>query len=180
VKIDPAQARAQVGTAEHLAVAQKIADDSITLIRDTAKTIPIKSTTSTLVIDIATEDPTPAPIYSALKNTLSQVRSVVWDPTPTAEQVNQAVNLANGVDLVIVASYNAHLSPARAAATNRVLSVSKASVLVAIRNPYDAATISSAATALATYNSQQVSIASLAKVLLGQIPARGKLPVTVK
>ncbi len=180
VQIDPAQAKAQVGTATNRAAAQKIADDSITLIRDQAKTLPIKPTASTLVIDLDTENPNPTPIYSALKGRISQLRSVVWDVIPTAAQRTQGIELARNADLVIIASYNAHLYPVQAAAIMSVVEASKASVLVAIRNPYDAATISSAPTALATYNSQDVSFESLRKVLLGEIPAKGKLPVTVK
>ncbi len=180
VQVDPTKVKDQVGTAANLAVAQKIADDSITLIRDQAKSLPIKPTTNTLVIDIDTENPNPTPIHSVLKGHLTQVRSAVWDVIPTATQKSQALALAGEVDLVIIASYNAHLYPAQAAAIKAVLAASKASVLVAIRNPYDAATISSAPTVLATYNGQNLSFEALRKVLLGEIAPKGKAPVTIR
>lgn len=180
VQMDPTKVKDQVGTAANLAVAQKIADDSITLIRDQAKTLPIKPTTNTLVIDIDTENPNPTPIYSVLKGHLTRVRSVVWDVIPTAAQRAQGIAAARDAELVIIASYSAHLYPVQAAAIEAVLEASGASILVAIRNPYDAATISSARTALATYNGQDVSFEALRKVLLGEIAPKGKAPVTIK
>nr|BFE73827.1 hypothetical protein GCM10020092_071280 [Actinoplanes digitatis] len=51
--------------------------------------------------------------------------------------------------------------------------------MVAVRDPYDIAALPEVTTYLATYSFTGVAMESLAKVLLGTAPPRGRLPVEI-
>ncbi len=57
--------------------------------------------------------------------------------------------------------------------------VGKKVVVAALRLPYDLASFPEVKTYLCTYGIQSPSIFALASVLFGEIPAQGKLPVSI-
>jgi len=60
-----------------------------------------------------------------------------------------------------------------------LVATGKPVIVVAVRDPYDLTVVPEVSTYLATYGYAAVSMESLAKVLLGTAPPRGKLPVEI-
>ena len=97
---------------------------------------------------------------------------------PTAAQVDQAVAAANGSDLVIVLTNGLRTSASQRNLVTKLQATGKPVIPVAIQVPYDPGFVDSP-TWVTTYSWRDVSMVSLAKVLLGKISPRGKLPVNV-
>lgn len=180
-KTDLTKVKDTVGIVPHLGHAQMVADDSVTLVRDQAKLLPLKlqSISKVVVIDNKAGVTNPTAIYSALKQRIPQAVSVLWDVNPSESQVTQALAAAKDADLVIVASHNAHLNAAQAAAIRRVLALNRPTVLAALRNPYDASALPEAKTVIATYSYQVVSMNALVKRFFDEKIVGGQLPVTL-
>jgi hypothetical protein len=71
----------------------------------------------------------------------------------------------------------AHLYPEQARAIDRILAQYPEALLVSAREPYDAFEFPQARTVVCTYGDDAPSIAGLADVLFGDVPARGRLPI---
>jgi beta-N-acetylhexosaminidase len=98
--------------------------------------------------------------------------------SPTAAQVSQAVSAAGNADTVVVLTNGLRTSRAQQNLVNGLLAAGKPVVAVTIQEPYDPG-YADVPTWVATYDWRDVTMKSLAKVLLGQIAPQGKLPVSI-
>jgi beta-N-acetylhexosaminidase len=99
---------------------------------------------------------------------------------PSEEEIAKVLSESLGYGQVVVATYNAGFAAGqqrlvRALAERSAINLT----VVSLRIPYDLTGFPEVKTYLACYENKPLSIRSLAKVLMGDIPARGKLPVTV-
>jgi beta-N-acetylhexosaminidase len=150
--------------------AQKIADRTVTAVRNDAQAIPLNATAPLVV---GTGDATTTTLATRLKGT-----KVVTATSPTAPQIHQALAAAANADKIVVLTNNLSTRPAQLDLLNQLVATGKPVIAVATGNPYDVA-YSNAKTWLATYSTTTVSIEALAKILLGETKPQGKLPVDV-
>jgi len=150
--------------------AQKIADRTVTAVRNDAQAIPLNATAPLVV---GTGDATTSALATRLKGT-----KVVTATSPTAPQIQQALAAAANADKIVVLTNNLSTRPAQLDLLNQLVATGKPVVAVATGNPYDVA-YSNARTWLATYSTTTVSIEALARILLGETKPQGKLPVDV-
>ncbi|MET8756468.1 glycoside hydrolase family 3 N-terminal domain-containing protein [Lentzea sp. NPDC004782] len=150
--------------------AQKIADRTVTAVRNDAQAIPLNATAPLVV---GTGDATTTALATRLKGT-----KVVTATSPTAPQIQQALAAAANADKIVVLTNNLSTRPAQLDLLNQLVATGKPVIAVATGNPYDVA-YSNAKTWLATYSTTTVSVEALAKVLLGETKPQGKLPVDV-
>jgi beta-N-acetylhexosaminidase len=98
---------------------------------------------------------------------------------PSAMMIEQLVALAPAQRgrrfLLLIRRAATH--PAQRAALEALLAVVPDAILVALHEPFDAASFPQARTILCTYGDEAVAIDALADVLTGRSPARGRLPV---
>ena len=166
---------------ERMALAQKVADDSITLIKDEKGLLPIKKEEKTLVvfpqIKVVTLVENDDSTLSCLADYMPfSVDKHYVSIAPTKEEQDALLAKVGEYDKIVYCSYNANFNPSQAELIN---SIDKEKlVVVAVRTPYDI-NVLDVNTYLCGYEASKLSFVALSKVLTGQIEAKGILPVTI-
>ncbi|MEK7442276.1 MAG: glycoside hydrolase family 3 C-terminal domain-containing protein, partial [Chloroflexota bacterium] len=168
--INVGDAATRVGTAEIKSISRDVAAQSITLLRDDAKLLPLKPGTNVYVV----ESP-------ALNNfgKLIGTSAVTVSASPTSAEITMVSGMArtdtSRIFIVGLAGATANSSQIRL--VQELLNMKTKVVVVALRDPYDLMNVKSTTTMIATYSSTQPSLEALANVLLGKAKPQGKLPV---
>ncbi|RSM75503.1 beta-N-acetylhexosaminidase [Kibdelosporangium aridum] len=170
----------EVGTKQSLAEIQRISDRTVTVLRNDAKLLPVKSNPGKVLVT-GWNNPAfpgkPAEPVAALAKELGAT-ALSTGAAPTTAVIDQAVAAANGSDLVVVLTNGLRTSAPQRALLTRLLQTGKPVIAVAAQVPYDPGFVD-APTWITTYAWRDISMASLAKVILGKISPQGKLPVNV-
>lgn len=167
-----------VGTPEHQQAAQAITDRTVTAVANPGGALPTPvGGRSVLVTGAGTAPTTALGDRLAAQGAVSQV--VETGLAPTAQRRADAVTAASGKDLVVVLTNKAWASAAQQQLVSQLQATGVPVVVVAVRDPYDAAYVSPDLPFLATYSATSVSMESVAKVLTGQVAPTGRLPVDV-
>jgi len=166
-----------IGTADHLAAADEIANKSITLVKNENNLLPLKQTEKIFVTGPSTGKPEMLSNLIKTKGFNSYFYST--GASPTAAQINSAVSQSQQADKVIITTYTANTNTAQQNLVNALLKTGKPVIVAAIRNPYDLMAFPNVNAYLATYGDRDVSVKALARVLSGEINPSGKLPVTI-
>ncbi len=206
--VDIAAISSMVGKAQNMAAGQQVADDAVTLVRDNSKILPLKSvgtiqgglpymtteeTHNHLVVVVLSEDVR----TDAGRMLARQVRSrvpdanvIYVDPRVAAGMSEEVLKAVGEAQAVIAAIYviptpgGLKNSVAVADATGTLLSklmerAAEKTAVVAIGNPYVIADFPAIQTYLCTFSNASVSELSAVKALFGEIPIRGRLPVSI-
>lgn len=105
-----------------------------------------------------------------------QVQLVGFRDFPTEDEIASAQRLADGVDALIVFTQNAIDNPDQARLIN-ALPADK-TIVVAYWSPYDLQVFNRRPSAyIATYSPARAGVQVACRVLFGEMPARGKLPI---
>ena len=94
----------------------------------------------------------------------------------SAESIARTQKLASRVDILVVATRNAHMIPAQKALAQDLLNCAQNSVLLVLRNPYDAG-ILSADVILCSSGDSNPSLRAMIEALQGAFSPSGKLPI---
>jgi beta-N-acetylhexosaminidase len=149
---DPGKADSVVGSAAHKAAVHRVAEHSITLVKNDGGTLPLRNKR------VYVTGPDGAAVARALRR-----------------QGVQTVGTLQAADVAVLTTLNA---PAAIAAGVRALGRTPV-VVAALGEPYDLAHTGPAKAALTTYSPSAASISALAKVLTGSVRPTGRLPVTI-
>jgi len=178
-----------VGCAEHRALARELAERAVTLVRDDERLLPLRLGDGARVgvVEPPPLNLTPADTSVLIEPTLAAAIRRRWPATdaievsaePSGEDIAAAKERVAGCDLVIVGTAAAHLQPSHAALVNALLDAGRPTVTVALRTPWDLCAYPRSRTHLATYARLGPSTEALAAVLFGELPPRGRLPVTL-
>ena len=87
--------------------------------------------------------------------------------------------VAERVDTLVLAVRNAHLIPEQLASARHLLGVARRTVLVCLRNPYDAGALPGAETVMCTCGDSEPSLEAAVAALMGDFVPEGALPVEV-
>lgn len=170
--VDTSALEGSIGTAEHRQIADQIADESITVLRNESEALPLAEDSKVLVT--GSEDANPSHLADVLGEgaTLSAA-----DSEPGSDDIDAAVKAAKGKDhVVVVVTGNAVDGEA-----DLVKALTKTGVPVTVVSaglPYDLATYTKAQAWVAAYGNQKVNLEAAARVLRGQKPT-GKLPIDI-
>ncbi|HLL35851.1 glycoside hydrolase family 3 protein [Streptomyces sp.] len=178
----------KVGTAEHLAAADRIAERTTTLLVNEGGLLPLvpKDTPRLLVVgaDPASPSGTTGPPTGVLARALTELgftaTALSTGTAPSAAVTERAVAAAGEADAVVVATYNVTATSPQRTLVERLLATGRPVVAVAVRNPYDAARLPGVRAYLATYSWTDVEVRAAARVIAGAVEPRGKLPVPVQ
>ncbi|MDK8179302.1 beta-N-acetylhexosaminidase [Paenibacillus sp. UMB4589-SE434] len=168
---------------------QLLCERSITLVKDEGQ-LPLRKDERTLVIwpEVRQRTEVDEPIIqaytlaTALQPSMSQVDEYRIGTYPDAAEVQAAVAHAKDYDQVIVITYNAvsELHEGQVNIVKQLTQHSNVRVIVAsTRNPYDFNQFPEAKTYLCCYENRPATMTALAKVLLGESPTVGRLPVSI-
>jgi len=160
-----------VGTTEHQAFAQQVAQDSITLVKDDQRLLPLDPEASIVAIyprSIVALGP-------ALGQFSPDLRTMGIGIDPTAADIDKAQRLVAGVDVVILGTLDARWHPAQ---VQLLKALSRYPLIVVdLGAPYDLLALPELGTYLVTYGDVPVSLRAVARVIFGLEKPKGHLPV---
>ncbi|MFD2468523.1 glycoside hydrolase family 3 protein [Amycolatopsis silviterrae] len=175
---NPSQVMKKVGTPEHLATAQGIADRSITAIANDGGVLPLKQKPSSVLVT-GWGDTTTQTLAGRFTAHGTKATALATGQTPTDAQIAKAAEAAKQNDVVVVLTNNLGGFPLQGKLLQALMDTGKPVVAVAAQIPYDAGYENPVPTWLATYGYITPSLEALAKVVLGETKPSGKLPVDV-
>lgn len=118
-------------------------------------------------------------LSEALKQEIPSLEKIIIRVSEKDETIlAQAQSLAESCDIVIVATRNAHLWDNIQALATSYLNSAEKSVLLALRNPYDAEVLEADAV-ICSFGDAEPSLEAVVSALLGNIVPSGKLPVKI-
>ena len=174
---------------DHQAIATELARRSLTLVRDHDGVLPLQAAAETrvAVVQSLPSDLTPADTSSTVQPTLAtalrphmgRVEEILLPSTPNEADIAGLAQRLDGVDLVLLGTFSAHLQPAQAAMAAAVLASGKSTVTVAFRTPWDLLAYPSSRTHICSYGILPPTMEALAAALVGQSPFVGRLPVAI-
>jgi beta-N-acetylhexosaminidase len=162
----------EMGTAEHLAAARQVALNSITLVRDDERLLPLSPGSSILVVHPLSG----AGLGQAMQVYGSDIRLLEVGIRPSAMEIEEVVAEAQGAEMVVLGTLNVQRYPEQVQLVE-ALHGDQALITVALNSPYDLLSYPDVSTYLATYGQAPVSMEALAEVLFGLEYPRGRLPV---
>jgi beta-N-acetylhexosaminidase len=181
-----ATAALEVGTAAHRAVAERLSEASITLVKDEQQLLPLRRV-RTLAVTVAAAvssgvDEAYAGVAS-LGTALAEYGLDVIDRVLPLAEVSElrAAVLADALaaEQIVIGTYNARFHPAQVELVRELQALGKPLVVVALRVPYDLLEFPDVSTFIAAYESRPLALNSTARSLLGMLTPQGRLPVTL-
>ncbi|HEY1656886.1 MAG TPA: glycoside hydrolase family 3 N-terminal domain-containing protein [Candidatus Sulfotelmatobacter sp.] len=206
--VDIATLAKVVGQPANLAFGQQVADKAITLVRDNGRVLPLKSRgTSTAGLPYTTQEvtnnQTVAVVFSDDVRTESgrafvrefharipDARVIYVDPRTAAGMSDEVIKTVDEATTVVASIYviptagkignTVAVPDATAALLNQLLDRAAAkTVVIAMGNPYLAASFPKIENYMCTFSNASVSEIAAVKALFGEIPIRGRLPVSI-
>src|SRR5207245_5295851 len=178
------------GSAAWQSEAQDISDRGITLLRDTPKRLPLDGTKPSRALLLAFyADPEPYPgedLERELRKRFDSVTTLRAD-TRFANAANLKLPPPDSYDIALLALFvrvsdrkgNVDVPAEQAALAEQVYKTGKPIITVAFGSPYLIERFPQAETWLAAFGISDVAQISAARAVFGEIPVRGKLPVTI-
>ena len=172
---------------EHLETTLNAARAGTVMLREKQGALPLTADENISLIEFASNieqetlsEVSETILMKLLKKRLPKLRSTWLDPSqPTKTQLDQAERITEDAGITIIATRNAHLNPKQLEASMRHLRDS--SILVCLRNPYDAG-ILEAETILLTLGDSTPSLQAATEALRGDFKPSAELhvPLTMK
>jgi len=178
-----------IQSAEHMQVANEIAERSTTLVHDEKKLLPIQlgEDKRIAVILPTPRDLTPADTSSYIRPRLAESIRVYHPRTdeinislaPNEEEITSIVEQVKKYDLLVMGTINAYAEEKQAEFVRQLLRTNKPVIVIAMRLPYDLAVFPEASTYLCTYSILEPSMRAAAKAIFGFGQMKGHLPVSI-
>lgn len=163
----------KAGTVKHRIIAELIARDSITLVRDEKGFLPLNRRHPVMIVWTypAEGHGTPPCGHTSLPVT----HPLSLDPSD--EKIDAVVHAADSYPCVVVGTYDARHHPKQQDLLRALSAADTDLIVVGIQGPYDLICCPDVPCYMAIYGAQQVSLGALARVIFGAERPRGKLPV---
>ncbi len=170
--------------------AQDISDRGITLLRDTAKRLPLDGTKPSRALLLAFyADPEPYPgedLERELRKRFDSVTTLRAD-TRFVNAANLKLPSPDSYDIALLALFvrvsdrkgNVDVPAEQAALAEQVYKSGKSVITLALGSPYLIERFPQAETWIGAFGISDVAQISMARALFGEIPIRGHLPVTI-
>lgn len=173
--------------ADASSVGGRVAAAGVTLLAAPPGVLPLRRDAGVGVVEFALDAGSRAeeggaaasPLLRAFGEWFSAARgATVHAAYPSTDEIAAATALAQGCDVLVIGTRDAHLYPAQAAARAALLRFGTPAAVVALRAPYDLAGLEGVAL-LATYGDEPDALAVAAAICAGAYVAHGRLPVTM-
>lgn len=197
--IDLARIRNVFQCDEHMAVMRRVYESGVTLLEAEALPLPTGGR-ACLIGTLAPEEGTALTdmehtvensrnvFFRECASRLSESTTHVLPEDPTEAEVSAALAAADGCDVVLFATMprivcykemSGTVGRGQVVLAEHLLAAGKTVVLCVFGNPYILADFPRMPVCLTTFSSQNPAVAAGVRVLFGEIPARGRLPVTI-
>lgn len=190
--VDLDSVAAKVGRREHHAAATRIAERSITLVRDTHRQLPLLQrprTARVLSVTFArrTDLGAGTAFNAEIRSVFPRLVSEMVNADDAATDFTRLVRAADSADVVLVSSYVSHAWDATTAAAPRAFvdfvrqleTRGRRPVVVAMGNPYLLRQIPDISAYIVAWGGFPVSQEAAARAILGTSGISGRLPVSV-
>jgi beta-N-acetylhexosaminidase len=214
-QVDLSRLDEQIGKPENLTQAQQIADDAVTVVRQSPGTLPLKKTgtgpaglpyqnavevRNHLAVVIFSDDvrlESGHRLERQIRLRAPDANIMYVDPDLAKAMQPSILAAAQSAEKVVVAAYvsptagkvvkgngsaqnSVSMPPDSAELMNAILNAGAGkTVVVAVGNPYLAKDFPAVQNYICTFSAAPVSEISAAKALFGEIPMRGRLPVSI-
>jgi beta-N-acetylhexosaminidase len=169
---------ATVGIPAHLAVADAIADRSVTLVRNES-VLPLDPTTTPEVLVVGPSLGNPALVAGGLEARGFSTTAQATGTQPSAAQRAAAVAAAEQADVVVVTAYSAWRYANQQSLVADLQATGTPVVVIGTRDAYDINRFPDVDAFLTTYGNRAVSLRAASRVLVGEVDPTGLLPVTI-
>ena len=182
-RADPGALYGTLRCPEHLALQQRIARESVTLVRNEAGVVPLRLTAGEMVL-VAGLHSSVTPLARAVRKHWDNVEALQLSGEP-ADVLQRAASAARGAGATIVPTcphepWKPPLDQELQARLVRALAGEGANtVVVAVREPYDIRAFPEIDTYVCTYGYRGGSLEAAADVIFGAVEPKGRLPVTI-
>ncbi|WP_139490869.1 beta-N-acetylhexosaminidase [Brevibacillus dissolubilis] len=182
------EAKTRINTSEGQNLVQSVYEQSITLVKDESNQLPINPrepvyvlwptvATATEVDEIYEQQGT---LGAYLQTSGVTVVERLISTELTLEQIDAITAESRNFRQIVALTYNTALYQSQADLINRLNQRQDARlIVVAVRNPFDLMDYPEVSTFLASYENRPLAMKAMADVLVGKMPARGRLPVTL-
>jgi beta-N-acetylhexosaminidase len=176
-----------VGTPQHLAAADRIAERTTTLLVNEGRLLPLSPREHPRILVVGADPASPSGttgpptgvLAAALGGLGFTATALSTGTAPSAAAIAGAVAAAGDADAVVVSTYNVSATSSQRTLVQRLLATGRPVVAVAVRNPYDVARLPGVPAVLAAYSWTDVELRAAARVIAGQVNPGGRLPVPV-
>jgi beta-N-acetylhexosaminidase len=195
--VDETRLAEVVGSAEHLKLAQEVADRSITLVKNDGL-LPIRPNPAVKIVNISVQkldiDPAPTVLAARLAGALPGTRSYALVPRMDPTSYEEIWRAASAADLVVISLFVARdrlgdATPIRAAdlafLDRVIMAKPRAVVAMSYGNPHHLRRLPGVPAYLVGYGergwfgNQEVYFSSFIRALTGELNPTGRLPVKV-
>ena len=189
--VDPLALKNAVERPEALASARGVAERSITLLRDGKGLLPLdkqRAAAAAFVVVAADEDPEEGRTFvPQVQTRVPGARVLRADPKTTAAEYDALLSEATKAETIVVAAFvkraagkgTVALPERQAEFVRKLVATGRPVAVVAFSGPYLVRQFPDAPAFMVAYGIEDVAQEAAARVLFGDAPARGRLPVTV-
>lgn len=168
--------------------AEEICDNSITIVKNENRIIPLKVNKKTLIIwpvfEVLTEveesvRKDEVTLKTFLKESIKDLDEIKVSINPKDDEIYHVEKAIDQYEQIVICSYNALVSKTQTELINEILKKNKNTVVVSLRNPYDLLNFKNINAYIIAYDNRPMSLKSVSKILLGIKKGKGKLPITL-
>jgi beta-N-acetylhexosaminidase len=177
-----------VGCAEHRAIAREVAERSVTLVRDDAGILPLRSDVGRVaVVTVRPADLTPADTSSTVRLELADamrarhpdVDAFETSHPPTDGEIADLRSRVADAGVVVLGTLDASRDPKQTELVEALFEAGPPVVWVAMRTPWDLPVRPAAPTYVCTYGILRPQMDALTAAIVGDAPFAGGLPVAM-
>ena len=180
-----------IATEQNLKFAEKIADKSITLVRNTRKVIPLKTGKYHNVLSVAFSYGLPedsALVFQNLvKENFSKSNTFIFNHKTSRREFDNVLRVARRADLILVPYFMRPTSDNSSEKIfkkfrriiNKLLVARAPTIMISFGDPYLLSRYTRSKTYLSAFSDVSVSQKSMMKALTGKIDITGRLPVSL-
>jgi beta-N-acetylhexosaminidase len=118
-------------------------------------------------------------LAAAIRARHTRVIALEMPYSAPVEAAAPLINAAQDADIIIIGTIAADRDPAQAALVRELQTRGKTPIVVALRTPYDLRAFPQIETYLCAYGIRPATMEAVARVLFGEILARGVLPCPI-
>ncbi|HWS86081.1 MAG TPA: glycoside hydrolase family 3 N-terminal domain-containing protein [Pyrinomonadaceae bacterium] len=189
--VDPSAVKNLVERPEALASARRVAEASVTLLRDGRGLLPLdakRAAGAAFVVVAADEDPEEGRTFvPQVQKRVPGARVLRADPKTDVARYDALLSEATKAETIVVAAFvkraagkgTVALPERQAEFVRKLVASGRPVAVIAFSGPYLVRQFPDAAAFMVAYGIEDVAQEAAARVLFGDAPARGRLPVTV-
>ena len=178
-QVDVSKVLKTLGKRSHLRAAEKITDHTTTVVRNDDGGLPV-SVEGEKVLVTGYGVSTGQTLAGELASHGAETSVLTTGSAPTAAQIDEAVAAAQHNDVTVVLTYNVGAASTQKQLVAALDATDTHLIVVAVRNPYDINQLGDVDEYLATYSYAAPALASLARVITGEVTPSGTLPVDIR